>query len=130
MLQYHRSVATAAIMAGACRETLSEASEAKVAACGDKLKAGYTNRTSFDPAATVAAQSCLDTWKAQHEKINQACKSLKAGAKIGLDAAPVVEAAVTKKRDALGWIARLAKLAADAVAALAEAGLKIPGGSL
>ena len=63
-----------------------------------------------------------------YEKVKVACVSLKVGSRLALDAAPVVEAAVTKKKDAMAWIARLAKLGFDAMATLAEAGLKLPGG--
>jgi hypothetical protein len=118
-LRYNQAVATAAIMAGGCRDTLSDASEHQVAACGDILKTGNK----------AGAQVCLDKWRALHDKIGEVCKAAKIGAKAAFDAGPVIEAAATKKTDMLGWIARLVALGADVVKALGEAGLKLPGGA-
>jgi len=117
MYRYNQSTASAALAAMACKETLSEATTKKLAACGKLLK----------PDATVDAQACLDTWRAQYEKIDLACKALRAGAKIALDSGPVVAAAASKKTDALGWIARLAKLAVDVAATFSQAGLTFGG---
>lgn len=116
MTNYYRSVSTTAVAAVACRDVLSEAHEKKTADVVEKAK---TDK--------VAAQADLDAWLPKYEKIKTTCVSLKVGARLALDAAPVVEAAVSKKKDAMGWIARLAKLGFDAVATLAQAGLTLPG---
>lgn len=118
MSSYYKGVSTTAITAGACRDVLSEAHEGKTKAVAEKANAGH-------PAE---AQADLNKWTPVYEKVKTACVSLKVGARLALEAAPVVEAAVTKKKDAMAWIARLAKLGFDAVATLAEAGLKLPGG--
>ena len=118
MASYYKGISTTAIAANACRDVLSEAHEGKTKAVAEKAKAGH-------PAE---AQADLDKWTPVYEKVKTACTSLKVGAKLALDAAPVVEATVTKKKDAMGWIVRLAKLGFEAMATLTEAGLKRPGG--
>ena len=117
MTNYYKTVSTTAIAAEGCRDVLSKAHEEKTAAVVEKAK-------TDKPGAQVD----LDKWLPVYEKIKTACVSLKVGAKLGLEAAPVIEAAVSKKKDAMGWIVRLGKLGFDAVAVLAEAGLKLPGG--
>jgi hypothetical protein len=112
MFRYHQSTASAALGAMACKDMLSTGVDKKVAACAAVLSA----------SGSAAGQKCLDDWKGMYGKIDTACKSLKVAAKGALDAAPVVEAAMDKDTEALGWIARLAKLALDVTQALAEAG--------
>jgi hypothetical protein len=117
MSSYYKSVSTTAIAAAGCRDVLSEAHEQKTAAIAAQ-------------AATdkPGAQAALDKWLPTYEKIKTACVGLKVGARLALEAAPSVEAAITKKKDAMGWIVRLGSLGFTAVAVLAEAGLKLPGG--
>ena len=117
MSSYYKSVSTTAVAAVACRDVLSEAHEGKTKAVIEKAK---TDKPG--------AEADLNAWLPVYEKVKTTCTSLKLGAKLALDAAPVVEAAVSKKKDAMGWIVRLGKLGFDAYATLAEAGLKIPGG--
>ena len=117
MASYYKGISTTAIAAAACRDVLSEAHEGKTKAVAEKAKAD-----------AAGAQADLNAWLPVYEKVKTACVSLKVGSRLALDAAPVVEAAVTKKKDAIAWIARLAKLGFDAMATLAEAGLKLPGG--
>jgi hypothetical protein len=117
MSSYYKAVSTTAVTATACRDVLSEAHEKKTAEVVEKAK---TDK--------VAAQADLDKWLPVYEKIKTACVSLKVGSKLALEAAPVIEAGVNKKKDVIGWITRLAKLGFDAIAALTEAGLKLPGG--
>ena len=117
MYRYDQTTASTALAAMACRDALSEAVDKKVAACAEKLKT----------EGTKAAQACLDTWHAQYDKINTGCMALKLGAQSALASREVIEAAASKNKDALGWIARLAKLAVDVIAAFSEAGLKFGG---
>lgn len=117
MSTYYKSVSTTAVAATACRDVLSEAHEKKTNDIAEKAK---TDKPG--------AQADLDKWLPVYEKVKTACVSLKVGARLALDAAPVVEAAASKKKDVMGWVARLAKLGLDAAAALADAGLKLPGG--
>lgn len=117
MSSYYKSVSTTAVMAVACRDVLSEAHEKKTAAVVEKAK---TDKPG--------AEADLNKWLPVYEKVKTACVGLKVGARLALDAAPTIEAAVAKKTDAMGWIVRLGKLGFDAVAALTEAGLKLPGG--
>lgn len=119
MSAYYKSVSTTAVAAVACRDVLSEAHEKKTAAVA--LQA-VTDKPG--------AQAALDKWTPTYEKIKTACVGLKVGAKLALDAAPSVEAAITKKKDAMGWIVRLGALGFSAIGALAEVGLKLPGDSL
>ena len=116
MSSYYKSVSTTAVAAVACRDVLSEAHEKKTADVVEKSK---TDKPG--------AGADLNAWLPVYEQVKTACTSLKLGAKLALDAAPVVEAAVSKKKDALGWIVRLGKLGFDAAATLASAGLKIGG---
>jgi len=117
MSSYYKSVSTTAVLAVTCRDVLSEAHEKKTAAVVEKAK---TDKPG--------AEADLNKWLPTYEKVKTACVSLKVGARLALEAAPVVEAAVAKKKDALAWIVRLGKLGFDAAAALADAGLKLPGG--
>jgi uncharacterized protein YceK len=117
MMSYYKGVSTAAIAATACRDVLTEANDGKTKAVADKAKTD-----------AAGAQADLNAWLPVYEKVKTACVSLKVGSKLALNAAPTVEAAVTKQKDAMAWIARLAKLGFDAAATLAEAGLKLPGG--
>ena len=116
MSSYYKSVSTTAIAAVTCRDVLSVAHEQKTAAVVEKAK---TDK--------AGAQVDLDKWLPTYEKIKTTCTGLKVGSKLALEAAPVVEAAISKKKDAMGWIVRLGKLVFDAYATLAEAGIKIPG---
>jgi hypothetical protein len=117
MTNYYRVVSTTAVSAAACRDVLSEAHEKKTADIAEKAK---TDKPG--------AQADLDKWLPIYEKIKTSCVSLKVASKLALVAGPSVEAAVTKKKDAIDWIVRLTKLGFDVVTALTEAGLKLPGG--
>jgi len=116
MSTYYKSVSTTAVLAGTCRDVLSEAHDQKTKAVIERAK---TDK--------VGAELDLNAWMSIYEPVKTTCTSLKTAAKLALDAAPVVEAAVSKKKDAMGWIVRLGKLGFDAAATLASAGLKIGG---
>ena len=116
MSSYYKSVSTTAVAAVACRDVLSEAHDQKTKAVIEKAK---TDKPG--------AEADLNAWLPVYEKVKTACVSLKVGSRLALDAAPVVEAAVAKKKDAMGWIVRLGKRGFDAAATLASAGLKIGG---
>ena len=116
MSSYYKTVSTTAVAAVACRDVLSEAHDQKTKAVIERAK---TDK--------VGAELDLIAWMNIYEPAKTACTSLKVGARLALDAAPVVEAAASKKKDAMGWIVRLGQLGFDAAATLAKAGLKIGG---
>ncbi len=117
MTGVYKGISTIAIAAEGCRDVLSVAHEAKTTAIAAKAAS----------AGAAAAKPDLDKWMPTYGKIKTACVAAKVGAEAALAAAPSIEAAVTKKKDAMGWIVRLAKLGIDIATALADAGLKLPG---
>jgi hypothetical protein len=118
MTNYYRAAGTALDTSRACATVLRAVTEKKHADY-DELKA----------AGDDAGAELLKTqWLDQYGKALTACQALRATGEEALAAAPIVEHAINRDKDAMGWIARLVALGAETIRLLSEFGIKLPGG--
>lgn len=119
MAIYWKSVGTAAITGQQCIDALEAADDGK-------YKAAKALKSQGDEAG---ATLLWDQWLPTYKKIKTACDSVLTAAVLAKAAGPSVEAALNRDKDAMAWVSRLIKLGLDAVNALAEIGIKLPGGT-
>ena len=117
MFRYDQATLTGAIGAMACKDTLSDANDASVAACRKILTAG-------DP---INSQKCLDAWDSSYKTSNTACRALKDATKTAVAGREVVAAAANGNLLSIATIAKLAQAGADVAAIFLKNGISLGG---
>lgn len=111
MYRYDQTTASLGVTAKACRDVLSKANASHLHDCAARLP------------DKVAAQTCVDVWQSQYANLHDFCADMKLVAESALTEREIVNASVNRDKDALGWIARLLKAAADTTEEFSKAGI-------
>ena len=117
MARYYQGAATTALLGAQCIDILDTVDEAKYAGAKALRAQGDSS----------GALKMWDDWGTQYKTVKKVCDAAIVGAMGAKATGPIIAAALDRDKQAGAWIARLIKLAADVTAALAKAGIRIPG---